>query len=45
LGHDAEIAMRLRAIGWRTVAALADTDDAAALGCTHRLDGKEAVRI
>ena len=45
LGHDAEIALRLRAVGWRTVAALSATDDAAALGCTHRLDGKEAVRI
>jgi ATP phosphoribosyltransferase regulatory subunit len=42
LGHDAEIAARLRAIGWRTVAALAATDDAKALGCTHRLDGGEA---
>ena len=39
------VAARLRAVGWRTVAALSATDDAAALGCTHRLDGKEAVRI
>lgn len=45
LGHDAEVAGRLRAIGWRTVAALDATDDAATLGCTHRLDGSEAVRI
>ncbi len=45
LGHDAEIAARLREIGWRTVAALAATDDARALGCTHRLNGKDAVRI
>ena len=45
LGHDAEIAARLRAIGWRTVAALSASDDAAALGCTHRLDGKDAVRL
>ncbi len=45
LGHDAEIAARLRAIGWRTVAALSDSDGAAALGCTHRLDGDEAVRV
>lgn len=45
LGHDAEIAARLRAIGWRTVAALAESDDAAALGCTHRLDGSEAVPV
>jgi ATP phosphoribosyltransferase regulatory subunit len=42
LGHDAEIAARLRAIGWRTVAALADGDDAKALGCTHRLEGSDA---
>jgi len=44
-GHDAEIAARLRAIGWRTVAALCDACDARALGCTHRLEGAEAVRI
>ena len=41
LEHDPAAAARLRAEGWRTVAALADTDDAAALGCTHRLvDGE-----
>ena len=45
LGHDAEIAARLRAIGWRTVAALAAGEDAGALGCTHMLDGKDAVRL
>ncbi|MBA3054781.1 MAG: ATP phosphoribosyltransferase regulatory subunit [Sphingomonadales bacterium] len=45
LGHNAEIAGRLRAIGWRTVAALAECDDAKALGCTHRLEGTEAARI
>lgn len=45
LGHDAELAARLRAIGWRTVAALAEGDDARALGCTHRLEGSEAVRL
>ena len=45
LGHDAEVAARLRAIGWRTVAALCGDCDPAALGCTHRLDGTEAVRI
>ncbi|MFA7603283.1 MAG: ATP phosphoribosyltransferase regulatory subunit [Novosphingobium sp.] len=45
LGHDAETAARLRAIGWRTVAALAEDDDAAALGCTHRLDGSEAAPV
>ncbi len=45
LGHDAETAARLRAVGWRTVAALAQGDDAVSLGCTHRLEGKEAVRL
>lgn len=44
-GHDTETAARLRAIGWRTVAALHEGDDALALGCTHRLDGKEPVRL
>ncbi|NVD45852.1 ATP phosphoribosyltransferase regulatory subunit [Qipengyuania atrilutea] len=39
VGHDAERAAALRAEGWRTVAALSDSDDARALGCTHRLNG------
>ncbi|EGD57529.1 tRNA synthetase, class II (G, H, P and S) [Novosphingobium nitrogenifigens DSM 19370] len=37
IGHDAEAAARLRAIGWRTVAALSEDDSARALGCTHVL--------
>jgi ATP phosphoribosyltransferase regulatory subunit len=45
LGHDGETAARLRAVGWRTVAALGEGDDAVALGCTHRLEGKDAVRL
>jgi ATP phosphoribosyltransferase regulatory subunit len=45
LGHDAEIAARLRTIGWRTLAALAAGDDPGALGCTHRLDGREVVAL
>lgn len=45
LGHNADAAARLRAVGWRTVAALARGDDAVALGCTHRLDGAEAVAL
>ncbi|HUQ13248.1 MAG TPA: ATP phosphoribosyltransferase regulatory subunit, partial [Novosphingobium sp.] len=45
LGHDAQAAARLRAIGWRTVAALAEGDDAASLGCTHRLAGREPVAL
>jgi ATP phosphoribosyltransferase regulatory subunit len=42
LGHNADAAAKLRAEGWRTVAALADGDDGKALGCTHRLDGSDA---
>lgn len=42
LGHDRETAAGLRAVGWRTVAALTEADDAAALGCSHVLDGGAA---
>lgn len=45
LGHDAEAAARLRAVGWRTVAAVCADCDPAALGCTHRLENGEAVRV
>jgi ATP phosphoribosyltransferase regulatory subunit len=45
LGHDCEAAARLRAAGWRTVAALSNADDAKALGCTHRLAGAEAAPV
>lgn len=45
LGHDGGVAARLRAIGWRTRAALSAEDDPAALACTHRLEGSEAVRL
>ncbi len=45
LGHDVQAAARLRAIGWRTVAALAAGDDAKAQGCTHRLDAGEAIAL
>ena len=45
LGHDREVAARLRAVGWRTVAALAEGDDAKALGCTHRLDDGDVAAI
>ncbi|MGX7925455.1 ATP phosphoribosyltransferase regulatory subunit [Tsuneonella sp. HG094] len=40
LGHDPGAAARLRAIGWRTVAALGHDEDPCALGCTHRLSGE-----
>ena len=45
LGHDAGIAASLRGKGWRTVAALAEADDAAALGCTHVLRAGEPVAL
>jgi ATP phosphoribosyltransferase regulatory subunit len=45
LGHDPAIAARLRAEGWRTVAALEEADDARALGCSHRLEGSQAKAI
>jgi ATP phosphoribosyltransferase regulatory subunit len=38
LGHDAAAGAKLRGEGWRTVAALSESDDANALGCTHRLE-------
>ena len=40
-GTNPKAAAGLRADGWTTIAALSDTDDAAALGCTHILDGSE----
>lgn len=43
LGHDRDAARKLRAEGWRTVAALSDGDDPAMLGCSHRLEGRGAV--
>jgi ATP phosphoribosyltransferase regulatory subunit len=45
LGYDDEVAARLRAVGWRTRAALCAEDDPVALGCTHRLEGSEAVAV
>lgn len=45
LGHDRDAARRLRAIGWRTIAAIGEGDDARALGCTHRLERGEAVPL
>ncbi|WP_333836591.1 ATP phosphoribosyltransferase regulatory subunit [Novosphingobium sp.] len=45
LGHDRAAAERLRAIGWRTVAALTEADTAAQLGCSHVLgpDGPQSL--
>lgn len=45
LGHDIAAAQKLRADGWRTVAALAQADDATALGCTHTLEGGAARKL
>ena len=45
LDHDREVAARLRAIGWRTIAALSNEDDPAGAGCTHRLDGEQVVSL
>ncbi|MEP2987728.1 MAG: ATP phosphoribosyltransferase regulatory subunit [Parasphingorhabdus sp.] len=45
LDHDAAIAKKLRAEGWRTVAALSDKDEAKALGCTHILSGENIAPI
>lgn len=41
LDYDREAARRLRAIGWRTVAAIGGAEDPATLGCTHTLRGGE----
>lgn len=41
IGHDRQAAARLRTMGWRTVAALDESDDAAMLGCTHVLRGDQ----
>ena len=45
LGHDAEAAAKLRAEGWRAIAALSEADDAKALGCTHVLDGGKPKKL
>ncbi|MFV0643261.1 MAG: ATP phosphoribosyltransferase regulatory subunit [Sphingomonadaceae bacterium] len=45
LGHDRSVAGRLRAIGWRTIAAIDSTDTPSTSGCTHILDGKDTVKI
>ncbi len=45
LGHDRDVAARLRAIGWRTMAQLGEGEDPRALGCTHILQGREPVSL
>lgn len=44
-GHNRDVAARLRAVGWRTLAGLSEADDPALLGCTHTLDGAEVVPL
>ncbi|MFC4294369.1 ATP phosphoribosyltransferase regulatory subunit [Novosphingobium tardum] len=45
LGHDPQVAARLRAVGWRTVAALGQECSPAKLGCTHRLEGEDVFPV
>ena len=45
LGHDRAAAIKLRAEGWRTLAALSEADEAVALGCSHSLDGGRPVPL
>lgn len=42
IGHDRGAAAKLRAEGWRTLAALSASDDAQSLGCSAILDGDQA---
>jgi ATP phosphoribosyltransferase regulatory subunit len=44
-GHDRGAAAALRAEGWRTRAQIAEGEDPAMLGCTHRLNGTAAVAL
>jgi ATP phosphoribosyltransferase regulatory subunit len=45
VGHDSEVTARLRGEGWRTVAAICAECDPVKLGCSHRLEGGEAVTL
>jgi ATP phosphoribosyltransferase regulatory subunit len=45
VGHNRATAGKLRTDGWRTIAALSDTDDAAALGCSHILSGTTPIPV
>ena len=42
--HDREVAARLRAIGWRTRAAVG-AENPSDLGCSHRLEGHDPVPV
>ncbi|MCA0977176.1 ATP phosphoribosyltransferase regulatory subunit [Qipengyuania flava] len=45
LDHDRNRALRLRAEGWRTIAANAESDEPASLGCTHILQGGKPMAL
>ncbi len=45
LGQDPRVAGQQRAIGWTTVAALSESDDPVALGCSHKLVDGEAIAL
>lgn len=45
IGYDTRVAAQQRAIGWTTLAALSESDDPVALGCSHRLENGEAVAL
>jgi ATP phosphoribosyltransferase regulatory subunit len=45
LGHDRAAAAALRADGWRTLAQLAEGEDARMLGCGHVLEGDNPVAL
>lgn len=45
LGTDSATAAGLRRQGWTTIAGLADGDDAATLGCSHRLEGDTPIAL
>jgi len=44
-GYDTKAAADLRTQGWRTKAQLSDSDDPAALGCTHTLASEKPVAL
>lgn len=43
--HNPATAKRLRTIGWRTIAAVTGREDPRDLGCSHRLEGEEAIPL
>ena len=45
LGHDREAARRLRAVGWRAIAAIGEADDPRSLGCSHVLRDSEVTPL